>query len=42
MEPDLYIEIRDIDLCKDLEMFKVKVPIKFLGTMGFSLCREGH
>jgi hypothetical protein len=42
MEPDLYKEISDIDVCKDLEIFKVKVLIRFLGTMGFSPRREGR
>jgi hypothetical protein len=42
MEPDLYKDIRDIDVCKELEMLKVKVPINFLGTMGFSARREGR
>jgi hypothetical protein len=35
-----YIEIKDIDVCIEFEMLKVKVPIKFLGTMGFSPRRE--
>jgi hypothetical protein len=38
---DVYREIRDIDLCIDFEVLKVKVPLKFLGTMGFSARREG-
>jgi hypothetical protein len=42
IEPNLYKEMRDIDKCKDLEMLKVKVPIRFLGTMGFWLRREGR
>jgi hypothetical protein len=37
----LYIEIGDIDMYIEFEMLKVKVSIKFLGTMGFSLRREG-
>jgi hypothetical protein len=42
IEPNLYKETRDIAKCKDLEMLKVKVPIRFLGTMGFSARREGR
>jgi hypothetical protein len=42
IEYDLYKEIRDIDMCIDFEMLKVKVPIRFLGTMGFSPHREGR
>ena len=34
--------MRDVDICADFEMFKVKVPIVFLGTVGFSLRREGR
>jgi hypothetical protein len=33
----LYIEIKDIDVCIEFKMFKVKVFIKFLGIMGFLL-----
>jgi hypothetical protein len=37
----LYIEIRDIDVCTEFKILKVKVLVKFLGTMGFSARREG-
>ena len=30
------------DVCTDLNMFKVKVPLNFLGTVGFSLRGEGR
>lgn len=36
MECDLYNNVRDINVCTDFEMLKVKVPIIFLGTEGFS------
>jgi hypothetical protein len=42
IEYDLYKENGDIDMCIDFEILKVKVPIRFLGTMGFSLRREGR
>jgi hypothetical protein len=37
---DLYKNIGDIDVCIEFEMLKVKVPIIFLGTVGFSLLRD--
>ena len=42
MEHVLYKNIRDINMCKDFEILKVKVPIIFLGTAGFLLRREGR
>ena len=41
-EHDLYKNIRDVDVCTEFNMFEVKVLIIFLGTMGFSLRREGR
>ena len=41
-EHDLYKNIVDIDVCIEFEMLKVKVPIIFLGTVGFSLPRDGR
>lgn len=41
-EHDLYKIIKDIDVCTEFEMLQVKVPISFLGTVGFSLRREGR
>ena len=41
-EHDLYKIIGDIDVCTEFEMLQVKVPISFLGTVGFSLRREGR
>lgn len=32
----------DFDVCTEFEMLKVKVPIIFLGTVGFSSLREGR
>jgi len=32
----------DIDVCTEFKMLKVKVPINFLGTVGFSQRREGR
>jgi hypothetical protein len=40
-EHDLYKSIGDVNVCTEFEMLKVKVPINFLGTVGFSLRREG-
>jgi hypothetical protein len=40
-EHNLYKKIGDIDLCVEFEMLKVKVPIIFLGTVGFSPPRDG-
>jgi hypothetical protein len=34
--------MRDIDIYTEFDMFEVKVPIIFLGTVGFSLRREGR
>ena len=42
VEPNLYIKMRDINKCKDLEMLKFKVPVRFLGTIGFSPRWEGQ
>jgi hypothetical protein len=42
MERDVYKEIGDIDVCIKFEMLKIKVPITFLGTVGFSPRREGR
>lgn len=36
-EHDLCKNIGDIDACTDFEMVEVKVPIIFLGTVGFSV-----
>ena len=41
-EHDLYKNIGDVDVCIEFEMPKVKVPIIFLGTVGFSPPREGR
>lgn len=41
-EHNLYKNIGDIDVCTEFEMLKVKVPITFLGTVGFSPLREGR
>ena len=39
---DLYSSIANIDVCTESELLKVKVPIIFLGTVGFSLRRDGR
>ena len=39
---DLYKTIGNIDICIKSELLEVKVPIVFLGTVGFSLYREGR
>jgi hypothetical protein len=41
-EHDSYKIIGDVDVCTEFEMLKVKVPIIFLGTVGFSLPRDGR
>ena len=41
-EHNIFKNIRNIDMYIDFEMIKVKVPMKFLGTAGFSLRRDGH
>ena len=41
-EHKLYKNIGDMYVCIDFEILKVKVPIIFLGTVGFSLCRDGR
>jgi hypothetical protein len=41
-EHDLYKIIGDINVCAEFEMLKIKVPIIFLGTVGFSPPREGR
>jgi hypothetical protein len=41
-EHDLCKNMGDIDACTDFEMLKFKVPIIFLGTVGFSLRRDGR
>jgi hypothetical protein len=39
---NLHRTIGNIDVCAESELFKVKVPIVFLGTVGFSLRKEGR
>ena len=34
--------IGDVYVCTDFEILEVKVPIIFLGTVGFSLRRDGR
>lgn len=41
-EHDLCKNMRDINTYKDFDMLKVKVLIVFLGTVRFSLCRDGR
>jgi hypothetical protein len=41
-EHKLYKNIGDTDMCTNFEMLEVKVPIVFLGTVGFSPPREGR
>ena len=42
MEHDLYNNVEDIDVCTEFKMLKVKVPVIFLGTEGFSPRRDGR
>ena len=42
MEHNFYQNIGDADVCMEFELLKVKVPIIFLGTVGFSPPREGR
>ena len=39
-EHDLYKNIGDIDMCTEFEKHKVKVPVIFLGSVGFSLSQS--
>ena len=39
---DLYRNMGHFKMFKEFELLKVKVPIIFLGTVGFSLLREGR
>ena len=39
---DLYRIIVNINVCTDLSCLKVKVPLIFLGTVGFSALRDGR
>jgi hypothetical protein len=41
-EHNLYKTIRNIYVCIEFELLKVKVPSVFLGTVGFSLRRDGR
>jgi hypothetical protein len=41
-EHNLCKNIEDVDMCIEFEILKVKVPIIFLGTVGFSPPREGR
>jgi hypothetical protein len=41
-EQDLFKTIGNIGVCIEFELLKVKVPIVFLGIVGFSPPREGH
>jgi hypothetical protein len=42
MEHDLHKNIGYADVCTEFEMLKVKVPIIFFGTVGFSPRKEGR
>jgi hypothetical protein len=42
MEHNLYKNIGVIEVCTEFDMFEIRVPIIFLGTVGFSLRREGR
>ena len=39
---DLYSIIVNINVCTDFELLKVKVPLIFLGMVGFSARRDGR
>ena len=39
---DVYTNLEDINVCTEFELFEVKVPIIFLGTVGFSARRDGR
>jgi hypothetical protein len=41
-EYDLYKIIRTLDVCIEFELLKAKVPVIFLGTVGFSARRDGR
>jgi hypothetical protein len=42
MERDLYKIIGDVDVYTKFDLLKVKVPIIFLGTVGFSPRWDGR
>ena len=42
IEHELCKNIGDIDVCTEFDIFQVEVHIIFLGTVGFSLRREGR
>ena len=42
MKHDLSKNVRFINVCVDFETLQFKVPINFLGTVGFSLRRDGR
>jgi len=39
---DLYRTIVNINVCVEFKLFKVKVPLIFFGTVGFSRRRDGR
>jgi len=39
---DLYKNIGDVNVCTEFKLLKVKVPMIFLGTVGFSPRRDGR
>jgi hypothetical protein len=41
-EHDIYKTMGIINVCTESELYKVKVPVVFLGTVGFSLRRDGR
>ena len=42
MEHNLYTNMGVIDVCTGFDMFEVKVPMIFFGTVGFSPRRDGR
>jgi hypothetical protein len=42
MEHNLYTNIRVINIYTEFNIFKVKVPIIFFGTLVFSVHRDGR
>jgi len=39
---NLYRVIVKINVCTDFKLLEVKVPLMFLGPVGFSTCRDGR
>ena len=41
-EYNAYIELADIDMCRNLDALEVEVLVRFFGTQGFSARGDGR